>query len=80
MKKNNDHPIAVWCFKHLAISFLTAVIYILFMNLIHLIDEAAITGMYIVIVLVNCTAIICSKLNRIQEKLDRVFPDPEDHI
>ena len=80
MKKNNDHPIAVWCFKHLAISFLTAVIYILFMNLIHLIDEAAITGMYIVIVLINCTAIICSKLNRIQEKLDRVFPDPEDHI
>ena len=80
MKKNNDHPIAVWCFKHLAISFLTAVIYILFMNLIHLIDEAAITGMYIVIVLVNCTAIICNKLNRIQEKLDRVFPDPEDHI
>ena len=80
MKKNNDHPIAVWCFKHLAISFLTAVIYILFMNLIHLIDEAAITGMYIVIVLVNCTAIICSKLNRIQEKLERVFPDPEDHI
>ena len=80
MKKNNDHPIAVWCFKHLAISFLTAVIYILFMNLIHLIDEAAITGMYIVIVLINCTAIICSKLIRIQEKLDRVFPDPEDHI
>ena len=80
MKKNNDHPIAVWCFKHLAISFLTAVIYILFMNLIHLIDEAAITGMYIVIVLINCTAIICSKLNRIKEKLDRVFPDPEDHI
>ena len=80
MKKNNDHPIAVWCFKHLAISFLTAVIYILFMNLIHLIDEAAITGMYIVIVLINCTAIICSKLNRIQEKLERVFPDPEDHI
>ena len=80
MKKNNDHPIAVWCFKHLAISFLTAVIYIIFMNLIQLIDDSAITGMYIVIVLVNCTAIICSKLNRIQEKLDRVFPDPEDHI
>ena len=72
MKKNNDHPIAVWCFKHLAISFLTAVIYILFMNLIHLIDDAAITGMYIVIVVVNCTAIICSKLNRILEKLDKI--------
>ena len=80
MKKNNDHPIAVWCFKHLAISFLTAVLYILFMELTQLIDDSAITGMYIVIVLVNCTAIICSKLNRIQEKLDRVFPDPEDHI
>ena len=80
MKKNNDHPIAVWCFKHLAISFLTAVLYILFMELTQLIDDGAITGMYIVIVLVNCTAIICSKLNRIQEKLDRVFPDPEDHI
>ena len=80
MKKNNDHPIAVWCFKHLAISFLTAVLYILFMELTQLIDDGAITGMYIVIVLANCTAIICSKLNRIQEKLDRVFPDPEDHI
>ena len=80
MKKNNDHPIAVWCFKHLTISFLTAVLYILFMELTQLIDDSAITGMYIVIVLVNCTAIICSKLNRIQEKLDRVFPDPEDHI
>ena len=65
MKKNNDHPIAVWCFKHLAISFLTAVIYILFMNLIHLIDDAAITGMYIVIVVVNCTAIICHKLDKL---------------
>ena len=78
MKKKNDHPIAVLCFKHLAISFITAVLYILFMNLIHLIDDGAITGMYIVIVVVNCTAIICSKLNRILEKLDRVFPDPEE--
>ena len=77
MNKKSDHPIAVWCFKHLAISFITAVLYILFMNLIHLIDDAAITGMYIVIVVVNCTAIICSKLNRIQEKLDKAFPEPE---
>ena len=75
MKKKNDNPIAVWCFKHLAISFITAVIYILFMNLIHLIDDGAITGMYIVIVLVNCTAIICRKLNLILEKLDNIFPD-----
>ena len=80
MKKKHDHPVAVWCFKHLVISFITAVLYILFMELTHLIDDGAITGMYIVIVVVNCTAIICSKLNRIQEKLDRVFPDPEDHI
>ena len=73
MKKKNDHPIAVWCFKHLAISFITAVLYMLFMNLIHLIDDAAITGMYIVIVVVNCTVIICSKLNRILEKLDKLL-------
>ena len=75
MKKKNEHPIAVWCFKHLAISFITAVIYILFMNLTHLIDDGAITGMYIVIVVVNCTAIICSKLNRILEKLDKALPE-----
>ena len=79
MKKKNDHPIAVLCFKHLAISFLTAVLYILFMELTQMIDDGAITGMYIVIVVVNCTAIICSKLNRIQEKLNSTFPDPEDH-
>ena len=72
MKKKDDHPVAVWCFKHLIISFITAVIYILFMNLTHLIDDGAITGMYIVIVVVNCTAIICSKLNRILEKLDKI--------
>ena len=71
MKKKHDHPVAVWCFKHLIISFITAVIYILFMNLTHLIDDGAITGMYIVIVVVNCTAIICGKLNRILEKLDK---------
>ena len=75
MKKKNEHPIAVWCFKHLVISFITAVIYILFMNLTHLIDDGAITGMYIVIVVVNCTAIICSKLNRILEKLDKALPE-----
>ena len=75
MKKKNEHPIAVWCFKHLVISFITAVIYILFMNLTHLINDGAITGMYIVIVLVNCTAIICRKLNLILEKLDKAFPD-----
>ena len=75
MKKKNDHPIAVWCFKHLAISFITAVLYILFMDLTHLVDDGAITGMYIVIVLVNCTAIICRKLNLILEKLDKAFPD-----
>ena len=72
MKKKHDHPVAVWCFKHLIISFITAVIYILFMNLTHLIDDGAITGMYIVIVVVNCTAIICSKLNCILEKLDKI--------
>ena len=75
MKKKNEHPIAVWCFKHLAISFITAVIYILLMNLTHLIDDGAITGMYNVIVVVNCTAIICSKLNRILEKLDKALPE-----
>ena len=78
MKKKRDHPIAVWCFKHLAISFITAVLYMLFMNLIHLIDDAAITGMYIVIVVVNCTVIICRKLNLIQEKLDQAFPDADE--
>ena len=78
MKKKNDHPIAVWGFKHLAISFITAVLYMLFMNLIHLIDDAAITGMYIVIVVVNCTAIICSKLNRILEKLDKLLKQTKD--
>ena len=75
MKKKNDHPVAVFCFKHLAISFITAVLYILFMDLTHLVDDGAITGMYIVIVLVNCTAIICRKLNLILEKLDKAFPD-----
>ena len=75
MKKKHDHPVAVWCFKHLVISFITAVIYILFMNLTHLIDDGTITGMYIVIVVVNCTAIICSKLNRILEKLDKALPE-----
>ena len=75
MKKKNDHPVAVFCFKHLTISFITAVLYILFMDLTHLVDDGAITGMYIVIVLVNCTAIICRKLNLILEKLDKAFPD-----
>ena len=75
MKKKNDHPVAVFCFKHLAISFITAVLYILFMDLTHLVDDGAITGMYIVIVLVNCTAIICRKLNLILEKLAKGFPD-----
>ena len=79
MKKKHDHPVAVWCFKHLAISFITAVLYMLFMNLIHLIDDGAITGMYIVIVVVNCTAIICSKLNRILEKLDKILPEQEEN-
>ena len=78
MKKNNDHPIAVWCFKHLAISFLTAVLYILFMELTQLIDDSAITGMYIVIVVVNCTAIVCSKLNRILEKLDKLLKQSKE--
>ena len=75
MKNKNDHPVAVWCFKHLVISFITAVLYILFMDLTHLVDDGAITGMYIVIVVVNCTAIICSKLNRILEKLDKALPE-----
>ena len=79
MKKNKtDHSVAVLCFKHLAISFITAVLYMLFMNLIHLIDDAAITGMYIVIVVVNCTAIICSKLNRILEKLDKLLKQSKE--
>ena len=78
MKKKHDSPVAVWCFKHLVISFITAVIYILFMNLTHLIDDGAITGMYIVIVVVNCTAIICSKLNRILEKLDKLLKQSKD--
>ena len=78
MKKKNDHSVAVWCFKHLAISFITAVLYMLFMNLIHLIDDAAITDMYIVIVVVNCTVIICSKLNRILEKLDKLLKQSKE--
>ena len=78
MKKNNDHPIAVWCFKHLVISFITAVLYILFIELTHLIDDGAITGMYIVIVVVNCTVIICSKLNRILEKLDKLLKQSKE--
>ena len=78
MKKKHDPPVAVWCFKHLAISFITAVLYMLFMNLIHVIDDAAITGMYIVIVVVNCTVIICSKLNRILEKLDKLLKQSKE--
>ena len=78
MKKKSDYPVAAWCFKHLVISFITAVLYMLFMNLIHLIDDAAITGMYIVIVVVNCTAIICSKLNRVLEKLDKLLKQSKD--
>ena len=70
--------IGVWVMKHLGISFLTAVLCILFMNVTQLIDDGAITGMYIVIVVVNCTAIICSKLNRIQERLDEIAPDQKD--
>ena len=78
MKKKSDYPVAAWCFKHLAISFITAVLYMLFMNLIHLIDDAAITGMYIVIVVVNCTAIVCSKLNRILEKLNMLLKQSKE--
>ena len=79
MKKKHDHPVAVWCFKHLVISFITVVLYILFMELTHLIDDGAITGMYIVIVVVNCTAIICSKLNRILEKLDKLLNQSKEY-
>ena len=53
-------------------------LYILFMELTHLIDDGAITGMYIVIVVVNCTVIICSKLNRILEKLDKILKQSKD--
>lgn len=65
-------------FKHLGISFVTVVFYILFMFVTQLFDESAITGMYVILVIVNCTAIICGRLSRIRQKLDEAFPNPED--